>query len=235
MKKAIYNKSKMRQLVDTGYKKFDNATNHISTGNIISNTQYGNFIRCWNDTRCNSTDFREGELLNFDMKHFRNVSQRIKDIIYDKNRAENVVLYEFFIGDDTIGHILCDKAHHLLASDVCSYWGDNTYWKRVGVIEEMKQYVTCKGTTKIPSDIKKSLISQIQNGNFHAFARNKSRSYSMNIAWHSSEERNEAMKRDMKPYVTIYAMKKDGSDIDYSQSKIDVVYVNWFDNMALNF
>ena len=71
MKEAKYNKTGTRQIIDTGFKKFDKATNLISAGNVIANTQYGNFIRPYNMVLCNGNKFHKGHLMECDLKGFK--------------------------------------------------------------------------------------------------------------------------------------------------------------------
>lgn len=165
MKQAVYNKAGTRQIVDTGYKKFDKATNSISTGNIIANTQFGWFIRPYKKQFCNGKGFKFGELMQSDLKYFHNVSSHLMEIIKDPNREQSVILYEFFIGNDVIGHILCNAAHHLIASSTNHY--GRCYEKRYRCIEELINYVSYDGTTEIPEVVKKNLIEKALSSNSH--------------------------------------------------------------------
>lgn len=142
MKKAVFNKSGMRQLVNTGYKKFDNATNYISTGNVIANTQYSLYIRPYCETKCNNCDFPEGHLLNYDMRMINNIPQRIREILSDKARKVSYILYKFFVGDTVVGWVVTDNEHKLITSQVESWCGDTWRYKKYNCLQECIQYIT---------------------------------------------------------------------------------------------
>ena len=66
-----WNKTGSRMLVDTGYKTFDKQTNDLTDGNAITNTQYSNYIRAYNQTTTPVGEtVAEGTLQKYDLKYF---------------------------------------------------------------------------------------------------------------------------------------------------------------------
>lgn len=106
MKKAVYTKNGMKQIIDSGFKLFDKQTNCISYGNVIANTQYSSYIRPWKRVECNGHTFREGHLLNTDIQHFGPLPRRIRDLLYDPEREKSVILYEFFVHKEYVKDII---------------------------------------------------------------------------------------------------------------------------------
>lgn len=142
MKKAVFNKTGMRQLVDTGYKKFDKATNYIGTGNVIANTQYSLYIRPYNETECNGFTNPKGHLLNYDLSMFKHIPLRIREILCNKTRTESYILYLFFVKDTTVGWVITDNRHRFVASQVDTWYGDNTFLKKSNCLAECIKYIT---------------------------------------------------------------------------------------------
>ena len=144
MKKATFNKSGMKQIINSDYKLFNKQTNCISYGNVIANTQYSSFIRPYSQTTCNNNNFSEGELMKSDLKYFRNIPASIKDKLYAKDRKESYILYEFFVyrngNKDIIGYVLTDKKHKLITYEVLESY--NNYNKRLSAILETLPYIT---------------------------------------------------------------------------------------------
>ena len=56
MKKAEYNKTGTRMIIDTGWKTFDKQVKLISTGNVFTDTQLSLFVRPYSMTECNSSE-----------------------------------------------------------------------------------------------------------------------------------------------------------------------------------
>lgn len=98
MKKAKFNRTGTRMLVDTGWKEFDRQTNCITTGNAVCNTQISSFIRPYSDTKCNGFTFKPGELLEADLKPFRkyDIPDRILGRLDRTDREDDLILYMFF-------------------------------------------------------------------------------------------------------------------------------------------
>lgn len=142
MEKAIFNKSGMKQIVNSGYKLFDNQTNCITTGNVMSNTQYSSYIRPYKEVVNGYHIGKQGDFLKFDMKNFNRIPKSIKNFLTDENRVDSVILYEFFVNRnrriDVIGYVLTDKNHNLI-----KYYVEegNWYFKREMAIREAMKYI----------------------------------------------------------------------------------------------
>ena len=230
MKQAVYNKTGTRQIIDTGYKKFDKATNSISTGNIIANTQFGWFIRPYKKQYCNGKEFKLGELMQSDLKFFHNVPLHLMEIIKDTNREQSVILYEFFIKDDVIGHILCNAAHHLIAIGV--NYRASCYDKRCKCIEELINYVSYDGTTEIPEVVKKNLIEKTLSSNSHcAKVSHNNRKYMLHYTMLDTDypEGLEKRRKYNPMYVSVYEVLDEISKYtgEPREIHIDNVVVEW--------
>lgn len=148
MKQAIYNKRGTRQIIDTGWKEFDRQTNLITTGNVFANTQYSSYIRPWKETECNGFVNKEGHLMNYDLRPFvqYRMPRHIEAIIRDKDRADSVILYMFFILNEQkqvepFGWILTDRQHNYLAKGLTFDFGVNAR-KRLNALLEVRKYIT---------------------------------------------------------------------------------------------
>lgn len=145
MKKAVYNNTGSRQIVNTGFKTFDKQTNCITTGNAYCNTQFSSFIRPWSKTECNGFERPCGELMKFDLKNFGafRIPNFIMEKIEDKERKQSVILYMFFIRREhkiiPFCWILSDYNHNLIAMDVADYYCTQ---KRINAMCEISKYIT---------------------------------------------------------------------------------------------
>lgn len=114
MKSKFYKWSKNgnKMIINSGYKKFDKQTNYISSGNVLGNTIYSNYIRNYNKTDCNGNIFEKGHLFNYDLKFF-NISSEYKEYIRALD-LESIILYEIFIYNnhqkEILGWILEDAS-----------------------------------------------------------------------------------------------------------------------------
>lgn len=235
MKRAIYNKQG-RQIIDTGYKKFDKATNCISTGNIIANTQYGCYIRPYSKLFCNGNRFEPGHLMNCDMKGFKNVGLHILNIIKDKGRKDNVILYQFDVDGDIVGHILCTASDHYITHHV---GGNQVSKKKSDCILALIDYVSYPNTTEIPNVVKENLINQIleskRNGTKLHIAKCTygNRKYCLHYSMLDTDY-NEfpapRYKLYSPMYVSVYEISDEISKFTYSPKEIhiDNVDVDWF-------
>lgn len=146
MRKAIYDKTGMKQIINSGWKEFDNQTNCISTGNVISNTQYSSFIRPFRETECNGRTNPCGHLMNFDLAPFRNyyIPEKIKSILLDKERKDSVILYMFYTTRQyrTVPFcwIVTDRDYNLLSSVVVTGYGESAQ-KRYSACREAISYI----------------------------------------------------------------------------------------------
>ena len=73
-----------RMKFESEHKTFNRQTQCISTGNIVSNTLLGWYIRPFNETKCNGFDFEPGNLQKADLKTFRNLPHYVEG--YGRNR-----------------------------------------------------------------------------------------------------------------------------------------------------
>lgn len=148
MKKHVYNPSGTRQLINSGWKLFDEQTNLITTGNVSSNTQQSSYIRPWTETKCNGRTNPEGHLTNFDLHPFRKygIPPVIDKIVSDKGRKEPVILYMFHVWSKD-QHILpfcwvvTDKNHKLVKTVIVTRWGEHK-GKRISAAREAVSYIT---------------------------------------------------------------------------------------------
>jgi hypothetical protein len=237
MKQAIYNRQG-RQIINTGYKKFDNATNCISTGNIISNTQYGCFIRPYSKLFFNGNRFEAGHLMKCDMKGFKNVSRKILDIIEDKERKDNVILYQFDVKGDIIGHILCTSSDHYIAHDACCDY-NRFNQKKSDCIYTLIDYVSYPNTTEIPDVVKENLVNQILTSKIKqeklhvAKCTYGKRKYVLHYSMLDTDYHEFPVPRYRlysPMYVAIYEISDEISKFTYSPKEIhiDNVDVDWF-------
>lgn len=148
MKKAIWRKDGMKMIIDSGWKEFDRQTCCISTGQVITNTQYSMCIRPWKQTECNGFTNPEGHLLDFDIGPFRKYSipGSISRVLKDKGREKTVILYMFYIHDkngriEPFFWVVTDCFHHLMASQLKVGFGKN-YMKRYSASREILEYIT---------------------------------------------------------------------------------------------
>lgn len=146
MEKAIFNKTGMKQIINSDFKEFNKQTNCISYGNCICNTQYSSFIRPFTETECNGFTNEKGHLLRFDLQHFKRIPDNIMNILKDEKRTESYILHEFFIYKhnvkDIIGYVLTDYNYNFITDYVSYDYGCN-FNKRKSAIEEAKKYI-CK-------------------------------------------------------------------------------------------
>ena len=130
--------------MESAYKLFNRQTNCITTGNAWCSTQYSSYIRPWNEVKNYSYIGKPGEFLKYDMQFFHDVPNRIREILYDKERTESYILYEFFVWQngsrDVIGHVLTDYNHNFITDSIHRSYGQ-CYYKRVSVIEECEKYI----------------------------------------------------------------------------------------------
>lgn len=130
--------------MDSGFKTFDQQTNVISTGNVSSNTQFSSFIRPYNEVKNYGYTGKPGDFLKYDMQWFEQIPTKMREIIYDKNRENSCILYEFFIHRngkrEVIGHVLTDGSYKHIASSVNCEYGQS-YQKRESAINECKKYI----------------------------------------------------------------------------------------------
>lgn len=137
------NPNKMR--IESEYETFNKQCECISTGNVYGTCQLSSYIRPWNEVDNYGYTGKPGQFLQFDMQHFKvYYGKRIREIIYDPNRTESVILYQIRVWEDgqqvVIGYILTDKDYNLLAEKVVCEYRKNIR-KRRSALNEVKNYV----------------------------------------------------------------------------------------------
>lgn len=146
--KTEYDK-KGNMIINTGYKLFDNQTNLITTGNVISNTQYSSYIRPYKEVINGGHIGKCGDFMKYDMQYFKQIPNAIKKYLLNEEREDSCILYEIFVNKqddrgnyyrDIIGYILTDKNHKYIMSDVLLYPYCRIE-KRYNVIDECKKYI----------------------------------------------------------------------------------------------
>lgn len=130
--------------MNSGFKLFDKQTNVIGTGNMIANTQVSFYIRPYNEVMNGGYKGKPGDFLKFDLQPFQDVPQHIRNILWNKDRKESVILYQFrvFHGDrkEIIGYVLTDKDYNYITHSVFCPYGCSQ-WKRERAITEAMQYI----------------------------------------------------------------------------------------------
>lgn len=89
-----WNKIGSRMLLNTDLKTFNKQTTLITDGNVISNTQYSNYIRPYNEIKCNGHINDRGELRNYDLQYFT-LNPEIKDYVLKNTENIGGYLYQF--------------------------------------------------------------------------------------------------------------------------------------------
>lgn len=146
MKKPKYNSKGTKQIVESNWKLFNQQTNFITTGNVVANTQYSNYIRPWKETECNGHSNPCGHLMDFDLNGFKEygIPERILEIIKDKNRTNSVVLYMFFVSENEsikpFCWLLTDYNHNYITHAVVIKYGAH-FDKRVSAAKEAISYI----------------------------------------------------------------------------------------------
>ena len=131
----------------TGHKTFDKQTNIISTGNIIANTMYGQFVRSRYRLECNGRTNPEGHLQEFDLNGFSSflandshdtnkIIKTIKRLADENNGVIVYVIFTRYFGYySIIGYIITDVKYKLLHRTWYSVKGQH-------VINECCKYIT---------------------------------------------------------------------------------------------
>lgn len=82
--------------INTGNSTFDRKANgnYYGRGNVISDVQFSNYVRPFNETECNGYVRPEGYLRDFDLNHFKTLPINIREYIKFVTDNESVILYE---------------------------------------------------------------------------------------------------------------------------------------------
>ena len=135
MKKIEWlNNNKMK--FESDLKTFNKEVKCIFKGSAFSNTQISYNIRSYNNTNCNGYEFQKGELMESDLKHFKNLPHIIYQILTDKNRQEDLILYQFNYSNNIIGWILTDKNNNLIIKK-----SNGNFVKREQCLNEIAKYI----------------------------------------------------------------------------------------------
>lgn len=138
-----WSKNGMKMIINSDFKKFNNETNDISTGNVLSNTQYSNYIRPYEEEKCNGQVFEKGHLQKYDLQFFDLTNaNEIKD--YIKNTNHGITLYQFFTHDkngdrDIIGWFIEDNKKIVMQQ--VNYRHGKNYFKRVNALNYAKKII----------------------------------------------------------------------------------------------
>lgn len=135
-----WSKSGNKMIINSDFKEFNKQTNLITSGNVIANTMWGNYIRPWNET-INPVGqvVPEGHLFNFDLQYF-SISRAMREYIKSLNRE--IVLYEIFIyrgqRKDIIGWLIEDNGRII---DITVANSIGNYRKRFSALETVKNII----------------------------------------------------------------------------------------------
>lgn len=140
MKKAIFNKSGMKMIIDSGYKTFDKETNLITTGNVWANTQQSGYIRPYDEVINGGYVGKPGDFLKYDLQFFKQVHPKILAILNDRSRVKSMILYQFSANGKVIGHILADYDDNFIRMDIAT-WSRVNFNKAYACLNCCKEYV----------------------------------------------------------------------------------------------
>jgi len=134
-------------LFESECKTFNRQCDLISTGNVWGIVQLSQYIRSTNETTCNGTTFKHGELRDYDLKpfHMGQFPSIRKTVMEYTNTGRKIILYKFrhFNGESEIihGFVITDTNHQLLKKFITG----PTY-KSASVIDETIKYITEEDT-----------------------------------------------------------------------------------------
>ena len=147
-------KNHNRMIFNSDYKAFNKQTNVFCKGNAITNTQTSGYIRAYNETQCNNSNFNKGHLLNVDLNSFCNVPKSILNILKDTTRKESYILYKFRVYNYKskesvcIGWLVADYNNNLVYKTIIGTCNILTNSKRTSAINEAARYITIKEVAK---------------------------------------------------------------------------------------
>lgn len=135
-----WSKNGNKMIINSDFKEFNKQTNLITSGNVIANTMYGNYIRPYDETINPVGEVVEkGHLFNFDLQYFH-ISNAKREYIKSLNRQ--VVLYEIFIyrngKKDIIGWLIEDNGRII---DMTVSYSRGDYRKRLSALETVKNII----------------------------------------------------------------------------------------------
>jgi hypothetical protein len=144
MKKAIWRKDGMKQIINTGHKEFDRQFVCASTGNVIGGGQYSNYIRPYTETECNGYTNAPGYLQNYDLKYFDHLPYHIKEYVKKYTHDKMAILYQFhhFNGDRCVVHGFILTTGYNDGYKLINSWVVGPTYKSYMVIEGIMPYIT---------------------------------------------------------------------------------------------
>ena len=130
----------MKMIIHSDFKEFNKQTNLITSGNVIANTMWGNYIRPYNETiNPDGQVVSEGQLFDFVLQYF-SINKAMREYIKSLNRK--VILYEIFIyrgqRKDIIGWLIGDKGRII---DITVAKSSGNYRKRFSALETVKNII----------------------------------------------------------------------------------------------
>lgn len=131
------------QKINTGHKAFDRQTSMIGAGNHIGGTILSTHVRPHGETKCGPVSFDPGHLRAYDLNHFRNLPNALREW-FRRNPETHCILYQFFHhhGDHKITHgyaVTHADDHRLL------FRWDTGHGKARNVVNECITYVVATG------------------------------------------------------------------------------------------
>lgn len=151
-KKAIY-RTPNRMLIDTGHKTYDLNCQTASTGNVVSNNQLSFYLRPYNETECNGYNFDAGKLLDYDLNHFTDLPNWIKENILETiNPNKMYCLYEFRHWNKSKkyihGYVLTEVSKCFKKDILVTKYINGKIDKSEKIIDTMTPYISIQPKTK---------------------------------------------------------------------------------------
>ena len=131
-----------RQEFNSPHKAFNRQVQAISTGNVIANTQYSNYIRPYNEVECNGHINEPGHLQTYDLtKMCTRLSGHILEQVRRLTHDNGGIIYDFhhWYGERQVkdGYVLTTRDHQLVKT-----WYVNPNWKAREAVNEAIKYIT---------------------------------------------------------------------------------------------
>ena len=130
-----WNKSGSKIIINTGYREFDNYINCISKGNVISRGQLSGYIRPYNKVVCNGITNNKGQLRDYDLNMFRNLSSIVKDYIKNITNNEWCILYQYSTKKGVFGYIVEQNNNYKIFIKDSQFLGNKRLEQRYNCLE----------------------------------------------------------------------------------------------------
>lgn len=140
------NGNKMR--FESPHKTFNRQTNCLSTGNVIANTQYSNYIRPYSEIECNGFTNAPGHLQNWDLTEniVSRMPHHIREEIRQLTHDDGGIIYNFHHwGGGYHGKCIVDGFVLTTRHDdykLIEVWYINRDWRAMGAVDEAIKYIT---------------------------------------------------------------------------------------------